>query len=308
MIKTARDYKVRNGLEQRPFSTPFPPDLASASFYLSTTKWKDNGEEKIFLLGNRNFHNNLIERAQQGKTFIPLTSKHRRRRREIDAREITMDTTECANNTFTISYEDDYKVWNSFSITYQSREYIYYQYRVTDKGLQVCNSDDFAVQEKWWYLMEAEKINLASKLCNVSVDSFYRSNYTLFKNFTVFFKSTLQSFTRKDYGVTRGYFSICSGKLSLSCNDYLVKVKYREQYKVFKNFSLSYHKKHYDYREYRLRDDTFELCTSNDSRVQDIWKTQNSWEKDWYKHYPCWYYIIKNFAYVVGKHFSVFFC
>ena len=155
--------------------------------------------------------------------------------------------------------------------------------------------------------MEAEKINLASKLCNVLVDSFYRSNYTLFKNFTVFFKSTLQSFTRKDYGVTGGYFSICSGKLSLSCNDYLVKVKYREQYKVFKNFSLSYHKKHYDYREYRLRDDTFELCSFNDSRVQDFWKTQNSWEKDWYKHYPCLYYTIKKFAYVVGKHFSVFF-
>ena len=122
MIKTTRGYKVRNGLEQRPFSTPLPPDLASTSFYSSTTKWKDNGEEKIFLLGNRNFHNNLIERAQQGKTFIPLTSKHRRSRREIDAREITMDTTECANNTFTISYEDDYKVWNNFSITYQSRE------------------------------------------------------------------------------------------------------------------------------------------------------------------------------------------
>ena len=75
------------------------------------------------------------------------------------------------------------------------------------------------------------------------------------------------------------HFAICSAKLSLSCNDHLVKVKYNEKYKVFKNFALPYRKNHYNQREYRIRHDGIELCASNDSRVQAIWKTGNSWWK-----------------------------
>ena len=70
-----------------------------------------------------------------------------------------------------------------------------------------------------------------------------------------------------------GYFRIFSAKLTLSCNDNLVKVKSSEEY------MLSYHKKHYDYRDYRFRYHAFELCASNVSRVQAIWKTENSWMK-----------------------------
>jgi hypothetical protein len=76
-----------------------------------------------------------------------------------------------------------------------------------------------------------------------------------------------------------GHFAICSAKLSLSCNDDLVKVKYGDQYNVFKNFSLFYNNTMYDYREYRFGNEGLEMCGSNDSRVQALWRTRNSWVK-----------------------------
>ena len=210
--------------------------------------------------------------------------------------------TECANFTFTIKYEDEYRVWNNFSMMYQGRMYYYDEYRITDDGLQVCNSSDRLIKEKWHNFIVSEKITLAFKHCKVSVDGFYSENYTLDTNFTVLFKPTNQNFTRQDYGVILGYFAICSRKLRLSCNDDLVKVKYGNQYNVFKNFSLVYHKM-YGYREYRLSHDSLEMCASNDSRVQAIWRTRNSWQKSLpascyrsYKLNARYYTVTKQFA------------
>ena len=121
----------------------------------------------------------------------------------------------------------------------------------------------------------------------------------------------LQTYTAKFYKEKlrslSGYFRICSAKLTLSCNDHLVKVKYSDKYKVFNNFSLSYHKKHYDYREYRFRYRGFELCASNDSRVQGIWKTGNSLREKILKsvYCPSIFKTIKK-GYVVGKQFNAF--
>ncbi|CAB4018002.1 Hypothetical predicted protein [Paramuricea clavata] len=188
--------------------------------------------------------------------------------------------TECANFTFTIKYEDEYRVWNNFSMMYQGRVYPYDEYRITRDGLQVCHSSDRFIKEKWRNYIVSEKITTAFKHCNVSVDGFYSKNYTLHTNFTVFFKPTNQNFTRQDYGVIMGYFAICSAKLRLSCNDDLVKVKNTNKYNVFKNFSLVYNTKVYDYREYRFSQyDSLEMRASNDSRVQAIWRTRNSWQK-----------------------------
>jgi hypothetical protein len=211
--------------------------------------------------------------------------------------------TECANFTFTIKYEGEYKVWNNFSMMYQGRMYSYDEYRITDDGLQVCNSSDRLIKEKWRNFIVSEKITIPFKHCNVSVDGFYSENYTLHTNFTVFFKPTNQNFTRQDYGVILGYFAICSAKLRLSCNDDLVKVKYGEQYNVFKNFSLVYNIKIYDYREYRFSHDSLKMCGSNDSRVQAIWRTRNSWQKSLpvscyrsYKLNARYYTVTKQFA------------
>jgi hypothetical protein len=159
---------------------------------------------------------------------------------------------ECANFTVTIKYEDVYRVWNNFSIMYQGRMYSYDEYRITDDGLQVCKSSDRLIKEKWRNFIVSEKITTAFQVCNVSVDGFYSENYTLHTNFTVFFKPTNQNFTRQDYGVILGYFAICSRKLRFSCNDDLVKVKYDEQYNVFKNFSLVYKLQQQDIRLSRI--------------------------------------------------------
>ena len=71
------------------------------------------------------------------------------------------------------------------------------------------------------------------------MDGFFSENL---EKQTLLFLSYLpiKSFTRQDYGVILGYFAVCSAKLRLTCNDYLVKVKYGEQYNVFENFSLVY--------------------------------------------------------------------
>ncbi|CAB3995319.1 Hypothetical predicted protein [Paramuricea clavata] len=140
--------------------------------------------------------------------------------------------TECGKFTFTIKYENEYRVWNNFSMMYQGRMYSYDEYRITDDGLQVCNSSDRLIKEKWRNFIVSEKITIAFKHCNVSVDGFYSENYTLDTNFTIFFKPTNHNFTRQNYGVILGYFAICSRKLILSCNDDLIKVKYGKLFEI----------------------------------------------------------------------------
>ena len=233
------------------------------------------------------------------------TTQHLRSKREIDAISESKEApTKCANFTFTVKYEDEYSVWKNFSMMYQNRMYRYNEYRVTDDGLQVCNSSDPLIQQRWQNFIVREKKMTIFTHCNVSVDGFYFENYTLFKNFTVFFHPTQQSFTRRDYEVIFGYFAICSAKVSLSCNDDLVKVKYDEQYNVFKNLSLFYNNKMYDYREYRLGNDSLEMCVSNDSRIRALWRTRNSWEK-FKEVYKC-YLIYDLLYYIVSKKFTVY--
>ena len=283
-MKTLRSDRIQKSPEPSS-SIPSPPEVKVSCKEPTTishsreTKWQNNaGMKTISSLENQIFHQNDLRETAKRETFASLTTQHLRSRREIDA--ILESPTECANFTYTIKYEDNYRVWNNFSVTYQSRMYRYNEYRVTDDGLQVCNSSDPLIKQRWRDLIAREKEVSASKYCNVSVDAFYYPNYTLYRNFTVFFKPTEQSFTRQDYGVIFGYFAICSAKLSLSCNDPLViKVKYGDQYNVLQNFSLFYNNKMYDYREYRLENEGLEMCASNDSRIQTIWRTRNSWIK-----------------------------
>jgi hypothetical protein len=221
----------------------------------------------------------------------------------VDKGKLITCVTECLKFTFAIKYEDEYKVWNNFSMMYQGRMYYYDEYRITNDGLQVCNSSDHLMKEKWRNFIVSEKITTVFKHCKVSVDGFYSENYTLHTNFTVLFKPTNQNFTRQDYGVILGYFPICSAKLRLSCNNDLVKVKYNEPYNVYKNFSLVYNNNIYQYREYRFSHDSLEMCASNDSRVQAIWRTRNSWQKSLpascyrsYKLRARYYTVTKQFA------------
>ena len=308
VMKTLRSDRIRKSPE-----LPSPSEVKVASkesttiSHSSETKWQNNDGKNISSLENQIFHENDLRETAKREKFASLATQHRNRR-EIDA--ILQSPTECANFTFTINNEDDYRVWNNFSMMYQSRMYRYNEYRVTDDGLQVCNSSDHFIQQKWQNsIAQEKKMTVFTHCINVSVDGFYFENYTLFKNFTVFFHPTEQSFTRRDYGVMFGHFAICSAKLSLSCNEDLIKVKYDEQYDVFKNVSLVYNNTMYDYREYRFSHDSLEMCASNDSRVQAIWRTRNSWEKlkDLYKCRESVSKLSDAKYYIVTKQFTVFY-
>ena len=307
-MKTLRSDRIRKSPKIPPSEVKVPSKESTTISHSSETKWQNNGGKTISSLENRIFHQNDSRETGKRETFVSLTTQHPRSRREIDAiLDSKVGLTKCANFTFTIKYEDEYKLWKNFSMMYQSRMYHYKEYRVTDDGLQVCNSSDHLIQQKWQNFTAREKKMTIFTHCNVSVDGFYFENYTLFKNFTVFFHPTEQNFTRQDYGVILGYLAICSAKLSLSCNDDLVKVKYDEQYNVFKNFSLFYNNTMYDNREYRHGNEGLEMCASDDPRVQALWRTRNSWEK-FKDQYKCRGSVKKIHAwhYTVNKQFTLY--
>ena len=82
--------------------------------------------------------------------------------------------------------------------------YHYYEYKVTDDGLQVCDSVEHVIQQRWRKMTKKEKKELAFKQCNVSVGGFLRNKYKLYKNFYYCF---LQTYTAKFYNVRlRGDF------------------------------------------------------------------------------------------------------
>ena len=279
------EYGRREGkTESRKIKREFKSKPLKPAFRLHTTKRQSNDSGIVSSLKTRSLHFDDVKGKVKREKFALLTTQHLRTRRDAIS-ENKNSSIKCVVN-ITIKYEDQYKVWNNFSMMYRGRMYHYHEYRVTDDGLQVCNSSELPIQLKWWYFIAHEKRMMAHKHCNVTVDGFFLANYTLYKNFTVFFKPTQQSFTKGDYVVVFGRFAICSAKLSLSCNDDLLDVKYGEQYLVFKNFSLFHKNKMYDYREYRFSHDSLKMCASKDPKVQAIWKIRNSWEK--YEHlYKC---------------------
>ena len=257
--------------------------MTTISSYSGETREESNNGKIRSVVENRNLDlrdlNTTIGKSQSEK-FVSIPAQHPRYRRNIQQiSESGTEMKQCKNFTLVIKYEDRYEVMNNFSVKYEGKIYPYDMYRVKNDGLYVCNSSDDLIQQRWRIFTLREKQRIPYKHCNVSVDSFYHENYTLFKDFNIFLKPTSQNFTRDDYGVISGYFSICSAKLSLSCNDYLLKVKYFEQYNVFNDLSLIYNNRKYDYREYRINNNMIEMCASNHSTVLHIWRTRNSFEK-----------------------------
>ena len=102
-----------------PFLTPsrskekYPNKISNITSHVNQTEWNNDVKKKISSLSHGFF---------QLHDFP--TRQHNRNRRNND--EITRSKTgftECANSTFTIKYEDDYRVWNNFSIMYQDEMY-----------------------------------------------------------------------------------------------------------------------------------------------------------------------------------------
>ena len=253
------------------------------SSYSTKTTWKNGGDKNTSTAENEilNLIDQIMDIAKAQKELSASDpARHPRNRRSESVTEIK----QCESFIFVIRYEDPYEVWNNFSVKYKGRIYPYDTYRVNKDGLHVCNSSDHLVQRRWSKFTAWERYKMLHEHCNVSVDSFYHENYTLLKDFTVVFKPTNQSFTTKDYGVILGYFSICSAKLSLSCNHYLINVKYDEPYLISNDFSLTYDKRRYNYREYRINNNMLVICASNHSAVLGIWRTRNSLERSAFLH------------------------
>ena len=272
--------------------------------YSSEKMMKKRVAKDLSTLEQNIFRKNDLTEKTNAKIFATARSQQLRNTRDI--KEIAMGWNECDNFTFMIKYEDRYKVWNNFTIIYQGKTYVYNEYRLTNDGLQICDSPDRLISEKWRNLTAWEKRTVAFKHCLASVDGFYHENYTLYKNFTVFFKPTGQHFRKQDYGVISEHFAICSTKISLTCNNYF-QVQLTVQYNVFDNFSFFYHNKIYDYREYRLRNESIQICASSHRRILDIWRTRNSWEK-FQLSYSCPdHFTLTKPYYTVNKQFVVYY-
>jgi hypothetical protein len=174
-MKTLGSDRIRKSPELSSSSEVKVPSKESTTISQSSeTKWQNNDGKTISSLENRIFHQNDLRETAKRETFASLTTPHLRNRREIDEiSEGKVGPTECANFTFTIKYEDEYRVWNNFSMMYRSQMYHYNEYRVTDDGLQVCNSSDPLIQQRWQNFIAREKKMTVFIHCNVSVDGFY---------------------------------------------------------------------------------------------------------------------------------------
>ena len=110
------------------------------------------------------------------------------------------------------------------------------------------------------------------------------------KQFTVYLAPRSQYFTRNDYGVKNGKPYTCQEKFRpisteytredlLMCNDSIINIKYDDEYKLGIDFSILYKNKVHDYTEYRVLNDSINICNSTDNHVRNIWKVRNKWVK-----------------------------
>ncbi len=325
-MKTLRSDRIRKSAEL-PFSTPSPEVPSKESSTISDSneiKSQNSGGQNIHSLEYQIFHQNGLQGTVKRKKFASLTSQHIRRRRAIDAAisENNESSAQCANFILTIKYEDEYKVWNNFSILYKNKVYDYTEYRVLNDKIKICISTDNDVRNIW-KLRNWVNNRKHRKSCNkpFRISRFKRQYYSVNKQFTVYLSATSQYFTRNDYEVKDGKFSICKEKLRpesseytqedlLMCNDSIINIEYNDEYKVWKNFSILYKNKVYDYTEYRVLNDGIKICNSTDNNVRNIWKVRNDWVKMRMHRKSCnkpittfWFH---RYHYTVSKQFTVY--
>ena len=218
IMKTRRKINIRKRSTvppstRSPSKEEYRSKKSSSSPHSSQTEWHKN----MSSLNPRALQLQDLRREKERENFLSLTTQHNRKIRDTDAISSSkVGSIECGSSlTFTISYESDYKVWNNFSIMYQGKTYDYNQYRIIEEGLQVCNSSNTTIQQRWQHLITKKKEKMASRHCNITVDGYPQRDYVVYKDLAVFLKLTVQNFTRRDHGVIHGHFAIC--RKSLVC-------------------------------------------------------------------------------------------
>ncbi len=197
----------------------------------------------------------------------------------------------CNDSIINIKYDDEYKVWNNFSILYKNKVYDYTEYRVLNDSIKMCNSTDNDVRNIWKLRNAWMKKTMHLKNCSEPTRTTWLNRlYYTAKQFTVYLSVTGQYYTKNNYGVGDGKVYICKEKLGplsieytqedlLMCHDSIISIKYDDEYNVWNNFSILYKKKVYDYTEYRVLNDSIKICDSTDNNVRHIWKLRNHWVK-----------------------------
>jgi hypothetical protein len=198
----------------------------------------------------------------------------------------------CNDSMINIKNDDEYKVWDNFSILYKNKMYDYTEYRVLNDSIKICNSTDDYLRNIWKVRNKWVKEIMNEKGCNKSKYSLIsRENYAVNAQFTVYLGGRGQYVTVTDYGVEDGKPKICKEKLRpisteytqedlLMCNDSIINIKYDDEYKVRTDFSILYKNKVYDYTEYRVLIDSIKICNSTDNDARKIWKIRNKWVKE----------------------------
>ena len=110
--------------------------------------------------------------------------------------------------------------------------------------------------------------------------------YAVENQFSVYLAHNGQQLTRNDYAVKDGDLYVCIKNLrprstqytqeDLSiCNDSTINIKYDDEYKIWKNFSIFHKNEVYDYTEYRV----LKICNSTGAHIKKIWKLRIKWVK-----------------------------
>ncbi len=122
----------------------------------------------------------------------------------------------CNDSIINIKYNDEYKVWNNFSMLYKKKVYDDTEYRVLNDSIKICNSTDNYVRNTWKLRNGWVKKTMHFKSCNKPI-TYTQYNpgrkYTVRKDFNVLIQETNQLIPKYDYGVFAGILEICDEKL-----------------------------------------------------------------------------------------------
>ncbi|CAB3981155.1 Hypothetical predicted protein [Paramuricea clavata] len=279
-------WKVRNKwvkatMHQKTCNKPIQESWLYREFYIV------NKQFTVYSAAEGKFFTRNEYGVEDGKPYS-CDEKFKPESREYTKEDLLM----CNDSIINITYDDEYKVRNNFSIFYKNKVYDYTEYRDLNDGIKICNSTDNFARNIWKLRSKWVKATMHKKSCNKPITTFWfhRKYYTVNKQFIVYRVPESQYFKRNDYGVQYGKSVICNEKLRpksseytpedlLMCNDSIINIKYDDEYKVRTDFSILYKNKVHDYTEYRVLNDSIKICNSTENYVRNIWKVRNKWVK-----------------------------
>ena len=119
------------------------------------------------------------------------------------------------NDSIIIKHDEEYKVWDDFSILYKNKVYDYTEYRVLNGSITICNSSDNFVRNVWKLRMTWVKRKRHFNSCINPIQNVFvlKGFYTVHEDFKVVLFPSLQVVIKDDYGVFEGKLVICLEKL-----------------------------------------------------------------------------------------------